>query len=269
MSNSDFTIVHLSDFHIQSTDAVPLVGLDTFSRAKAAIQAVKLLHVTPNLIIITGDLTHEGDDNAYGRFLDVVNEFNDFGCPLLLTLGNHDNRSAFYRVFKDRINMENEQSFHYCVDVGDLRIFALDTLIPGAIDGQLDAHQLKWLEQELASSTDYHKLIIMHHPPILSPVPGMHLLKEPERLERIVREYEVLGILCGHVHFSNTSIFGGAVCSSAPSVAFGIDPSTHNGLRYIDQTGFNLISVQMSKKMLVTPISITFERPRQLHYIHP
>jgi 3',5'-cyclic AMP phosphodiesterase CpdA len=266
MSNPDFTIFHLSDLHIQAESSELMPGLNTSSTLAMTLQNLHQLKVTPNLIVITGDLTHEGDDAVYERLRDLLSEFDAFGVPVLLILGNHDRRLPFYRVIQQQSAPDEHEPYCYTYDIDDVRIFALDTLVPDSLDGALDAAQLTWLESNLAASGDRRKIILMHHPPTRSPIPTMHLLQQPEALERLAREYGVLAVLCGHIHFSNTSMFGGAVCTSAPSTAFGIDPTMQQGRRFTDRTGFNLVTL-CGRQVLVTPMTSLPGGQRELLYV--
>ncbi len=42
---------------------------------------------------------------------------------------------------------------HYAVDIGDVRLIALDSSVPGAPHGNLGEAQLAWLDATLAAST--------------------------------------------------------------------------------------------------------------------
>lgn len=54
---------------------------------------------------------------------------------------------------------------HWAVDVGELRVVALDTVNPhGGWQGSVDAEQLVWLERELRRSHDRYVVLTSHHP---------------------------------------------------------------------------------------------------------
>ncbi len=54
----------------------------------------------------------------------------------------------------------------YAVEQFPVRLLGLDTLVPGADGGALDAAQLEWLEAQLAAAPGRPTLIFLHHPPV-------------------------------------------------------------------------------------------------------
>ena len=90
-------ILHLSDPHINSDI---LYKIDAQSRFKLALKHIVHNHSDADILIITGDLTHYGNDESYEIFIKILEEFElpDHLYPKLI-LGNHDNRENFKKTF--------------------------------------------------------------------------------------------------------------------------------------------------------------------------
>ena len=65
-------IIHLSDTHINPKT---LYNLDSQNRFESALQHIKNNHTDANLFIITGDLTHFGNDESYQIFKNILSLF--------------------------------------------------------------------------------------------------------------------------------------------------------------------------------------------------
>ncbi|MBK5220358.1 MAG: hypothetical protein JJE35_11320 [Thermoleophilia bacterium] len=66
---------------------------------------------------------------------------------------------------------DGDEPIQYAVDLGPLRLVAIDTVLPGADRGQLDAERLGWLAAELSAAPDQPTVLAMHHPPLLTAIP--------------------------------------------------------------------------------------------------
>ena len=89
-------LVQMSDCHLGRDKAFTMVGIntyDSFSRVLAEIQAYA--QPTPSLVAVTGDISCEGDDQAYQLFSQSM------ACsqlPYAWLPGNHDDFSLMAKV---------------------------------------------------------------------------------------------------------------------------------------------------------------------------
>src|SRR6478752_6497868 len=96
------TFVHISDTHIGPRDAQPY-GTDTGANLRAVAKRVEEMALQPACFVFSGDLSDKGSPESYEHLTQIVDEaFEPFGVPVLLGLGNHDNRVAFRRVVLDQ-----------------------------------------------------------------------------------------------------------------------------------------------------------------------
>ena len=159
---NDLTFVHLSDLHISNPN---VTDEHLFSDTTQTFEHVKSLIVTlepkPEFIVVSGDLTNRGDRESY---LELRRLLADMNVPLLLALGNHDDREAFYEVVLEQPE-RGDAPYDYARDFDGLRVIVLDSSAANQVYGSLEPEQFTWLEVELAANPETPKLVVIHHPP--------------------------------------------------------------------------------------------------------
>ena len=145
--------------------------------------------------------------------------------PVYLLVGNHDERTALREVFDDHPYLHTGGEFvHYAVDVGPLRLVALDSQTPGQSNGHLCAARLAWLEAQLGQAQGQPVVLALHHPPFVSGIGHMDRQRldheSTERLAAIVSRYSnVERVICGHVHRPIFTRFAGTIACAVPAPA--------------------------------------------------
>ena len=112
----------------------------------------------------------------------------------------------------------------YAVDVGALRIIALDSMVPGQSAGTLCDARLAWLATQLDAAQGKPTVVALHHPPFAC---GIGHMDEPAARSRrggklaalIARYPNVERVICGHVHRPMFVRFGGTIASAVPAPA--------------------------------------------------
>ena len=138
-------------------------------------------------------------DNLYGseRPQDFQKKFEipymallGAGVKFYASLGNHDAREQrFYKLF----NMDGK--FYYTfTPKPEVRFFALDSTYP-------EPEQIRWVEKELAASTQDWKIVFFHHPLYSSGDRHGSDLRLREALEPLFVKNNVSVVLTGHDHF--------------------------------------------------------------------
>ncbi|WP_008312123.1 phosphodiesterase [Leptolyngbya sp. PCC 6406] len=212
-------IAQITDLHVGVMGQKVYGLVDTPGFLAAAIAHLNRLNPQPDLVIATGDLVDEGTVAEYQTLADLLAPLR---APLYLALGNHDDRDAFRQIFGDLPYVPAEGVLQYAVEDYPVRLLVLDTLVPGASHGELDADRLAWLEQQLAAQPHRPTVICMHHPPFVTGLPGMDKLfcRGAEPLAALVSQYPAVErILCGHLHRPIQLRWAGTLGSIAPSVA--------------------------------------------------
>ncbi len=215
------TIVHLSDTHFLDANR-PLGGrFDTAANLGRTLQKVRGLGIHPDAIVVTGDLTDEGEPGAYRDLRELLEPLaRELAAPLVWVAGNHDERPALREQLLDAEPTQEPVTGVW--DLDGLRLIALDTSVPGWHHGNLDEGQLGWLREQLATPAPLGTLIAMHHPPIPSHLPFFDILelRDQQRLADVIAGTDVRGILAGHLHYSTSGTFAGVPVSVSAATCY-------------------------------------------------
>jgi 3',5'-cyclic AMP phosphodiesterase CpdA len=160
-------------------------------------------------VLITGDLTDDGDPRSYARVRELVAPLT---VPVHPIPGNHDDRDALREAFADHPGLGGTDGFvQYATSCGPLRVLMLDTLVPGSPAGRYDEERRAWLAEALADERP--TLIAMHHPPIPTGIGEFDTIGLPDgdvaALAELLRgRAHVLRIAAGHIHRVITATVG-------------------------------------------------------------
>ncbi len=215
-------IAQLSDFHVAAPGAAA-AGSDSAARLALCVRELTRMDPPPDAVLATGDLVDAG---TLAQYLQVRELLAPLAAPVYVIPGNHDNRNAMRTAFADQAYLpRGEGAICYTVDSDELGLIALDTLVPGADGGELDARQLAWLEATLQRMAGRRLVIFMHHPPIRTGIRCMDELGlEPRSARRVgelvARHGRVEAILCGHVHRPIHASWYGTRVSVCPSTFY-------------------------------------------------
>jgi 3',5'-cyclic AMP phosphodiesterase CpdA len=253
----DITFVHLSDTHIGPKGRLQY-GTDTAANLRQVSSRIREMALDPVCFIISGDLSDHGEPASYEHLRELVDELlAPFEVPVLLNLGNHDQRVPFRRIFLGETAASDEaKSWYYSQEIQGLRFMMLDSLLPGHVDGALGESQLAWLTAELRQPAPVGHVVVVHHPSIPRGVSRQNdsLLQDRDALADILRQCStVLAVLCGHSHVSTAAAFAGTLHVAAPATAYLMDPSTRGSSRVLEGCGFNICTVR-DGRLVVNPV---------------
>lgn len=192
-------LIQITDVHLVPQGET-LYGIDPQLRLRASIADINAHHADAELCIITGDLTHMGDDASYAV---LRNELAALEVPWQLLVGNHDSRQNFRRMFPEMPVDAN--GFVQAVWNTPIGCFLfLDTLEQGLHAGAYCEKRQAWLEAQLEDCVDEPLYIFMHHPPVKIGIPSLDRvgLMQWRRFMDILAPHKdrVRHIFFGHVH---------------------------------------------------------------------
>lgn len=240
----DHTLIQLSDTHILPAGKLQHGTVDTFTNLEAALATVAASRAAVSALLLTGDLTDDGSPAAYRRLHEVVEPAADkLGARVIYVMGNHDERTAFRtELLPDAAATGPIDAVHW---MDGLRIVVLDTTTPGRHDGRLRPGQLDWLRAELERPAPLGTVLALHHPPLPSAVPPVHLLRmyDADRLGEVVAGTDVRIIFSGHNHSTGCGALAGIPVWVSPACANQIDPLVKGRLRGVPGGGMTRIDV--------------------------
>jgi 3',5'-cyclic-AMP phosphodiesterase len=251
------TFLQLRDLHLAPPGQL-LAGVDPIRQMRNVLTRIDQLDVAPAFIVVSGDLVDDGSAESYAVVNEVLRELGAGARPVLLTLGNHDNRATFRRVVLGEEPSDPLGPYHYSQLIDGLRVIVLDSTIPGDVGGALGATQLAWLEAQLERPAPRGNLIVLHHPCRLAG-PAHHypafILRDVVALEAIVARHRdrVVGILAGHTHQANSAPFGGTLHATAPAVLRQLDYFAGEQYTTVPGGGFNLCQLD-DNGLIVHPV---------------
>ena len=178
----------------------------------------------PDAVIFTGDTVQHGLPEEYTYLRELLAPLD---APLYLIPGNRDDKSAMRAAFGDQAFLPEEGDFlHYVVEDYALRLVALDSTSPGERKGVFSPERLAWLDTTLNNRPDRPTLLFIHHPPFDVDdhyLGGYRRPEEAAALTNLVsRHAQVVGLLCGHVHWPVKRDWAGTTAHIMPSVAVDV-----------------------------------------------
>lgn len=243
-------LAQITDLHIREPGRLAYGRLDTAPYLRAAVGAIGRLRQRPHAVVLTGDLVDKGAAAEYAHLAELLQPLEAAGLPVYLMPGNHDERGALRTSFPAHRYLGEGEFLQYVVDIGPpggLALVALDTVVPGASGGRLCAARLQWLDSALRGLAGRPVVVAMHHPPfdtLIGHMDEIGLTAGAGELAEILHARgNVERVICGHLHRSIISAFGGTVASTAPSpahqVCLDLSPDAA-GAWVLEPPGFHL-----------------------------
>lgn len=212
MSSHTVRVSQLSDLHVVAESGGRVRGVDTWAALEAALG--RLRQEDCDLVLATGDLSHDGTAASYGR---LRGRLEALGRPVLCLAGNHDVAAEM------AASLESER-IRRC-PVARLgaawQIVSVDSCVDGKAAGRFRPSELDRLDAALDSSGGRFTLLALHHPPLLDCVSEGCRLENPEDLlSRLDPRRGLRGVVWGHAHEASDALRDGVRLLGAPSTAF-------------------------------------------------
>ncbi|MDP3952011.1 metallophosphoesterase [Microbacterium sp.] len=246
------TVLHVSDVHATHSGLL-YDAVDGLERLQSVGEYARRARITPEAVVVTGDLIQRGNSAAYGAVRDALADLEQVvQAPVLTVLGNHDEPDAA------RMLRGHEQSHHRTVLVAGLRIILLDTS-----SGELGHAQREWLAGELAIPHRDGTIIALHHPPLGSPLPTLAKagLRDAEAFLDVVEGTDARVILAGHFHHPLAAHLRGIPVTVGPSLAYHqVMDARPDLISGHDRAMFSIVHL-LSEGMTATSVSLESPSP--------
>lgn len=210
-------IAQISDLHIKPPGQLAYGRVDTAAALKRAVHALNTFSPRPDLVVITGDLADTPLKEEYEHLKLLLAPLQ---IPYAAIPGNHDRRPLMRAALPDLGYVQADGAMNASRAVGDLDILLVDSTVPGAHHGELDAATIAWLDDRLATSTTRPALMFMHHPPFVSGIGYMDriMLRNTGALaDLIARHPRTRLVAAGHVHRAAQTSFAGISATICPA----------------------------------------------------
>ena len=177
-------IVHLSDLHISSAHFLSDV-------AESVVQGVN--EISPDILVITGDLTQNG---TYQEYMEAKEWIDRIDCRNKVVIpGNHDSRNVGYLLFEDIFKTRSP-----CCSLDGVTVVGVDSSQPDIDDGHIGREMYGWITENFNVSG--LKVFALHHHLIPVPMTGREeeIPVDSGDVLELLNRCGVDIVLCGHRH---------------------------------------------------------------------
>ncbi len=212
-------IAQISDTHIALGTPDAEQRRRDFERT---IDDINTLDSTPDAIVHTGDIVHNGRPDEYAVAASILKNAR---APSYVMVGNKDDRENLRAAFTDQVYLTNETGFiDYAIDDFPVRLIVLDTLQPDHNRGDFCGERERRLTDLLETETTKPIAVFCHHPPFKVLVgPDRFHFSDLETMDRLRKALQnsgrVIGVFSGHVHRSTAGKVGDIPAFVVSSVA--------------------------------------------------
>lgn len=215
------TIAQISDTHVAAGTPAAARRIDDLARTIAAINA---LRPRPLAVVHTGDVAHDATVEDYRAACTALDRLE---LPLYAIVGNRDRREPFKRAFAGGGYLDAASPFvQYAVDLGPVRLVAVDTLHDDSGLGGFCRRRAEELARLLDARGSQPTLVIAHHPPVevpslkaRNPLQFQDASEAAALVEAIGRAPQVLGVVAGHIHRTESVAIAHTTLTTMTSVA--------------------------------------------------
>ncbi|MDR1109799.1 MAG: metallophosphoesterase [Deltaproteobacteria bacterium] len=220
-------IGQISDLHIAQPGRPAYGEIDTGYYLQATVDHLSGLNPPLDALVITGDLAHDGEPEAYSSLARILGRLK---VPIFLVPGNHDRRSAMVAdlspYYPPGSGQEQDLAPYLCggSTVGSARLIFFDGTREGFHGGGLAPQVAAWLKGALCAQPGVPTLVFTHHPPFLS---GLEFMDEPYLdsglLAEIMGAHQSALLCCGHLHRGLATVWAGGPAMVCPSLALNME----------------------------------------------
>jgi 3',5'-cyclic AMP phosphodiesterase CpdA len=191
-----------SDIHLAADRTMIVRGVDMAAHFEQATKELLALPERPARLLITGDCAYNsGEKPDYELLAEFLQPIRRGDMPVILALGNHDEREHFWDVFAEERSRQKPVTDRQTARVSTPHAnwFVLDSLDKTlSTPGRIGKPQLSWLAESLDANRDKPAMVVVHHNPGISGNVG---LKDTQDFFEVIRpRRQVKAYIYGHTH---------------------------------------------------------------------
>jgi hypothetical protein len=216
-----FTFVQLSDTHVGSGPPVNPNGTAAFERA---VETVNKLAEQPELVLFTGDLTHDSEEP--GEPERRLRRFQEIAAGLRVKTrravpGEHDAGLDGGQRFREAFG-----ETHYAFDHRGVHFVGIDNV--SRAKPEVGPDQLAWLRQDLARFPPTAPIVVFTHRPLFDLKPEWEwFTSDGDEVMKVLAPFENVTVLYGHIHREHAHDEGNAHHYAARGLAWAFnDPAS-------------------------------------------
>lgn len=216
------TLIQITDMHIFDEADGRLGGVKTRESLQRVLDVIARDHADADLLVLTGDNTHESTTEAYRVLKQMVSKT---GLSYTFLPGNHD-----YEEPMMTLAIDGEQESDKWLVMGNWNILLLDSHEEAKVNGVLSADELSFAEQILKNASG-PVIAFLHHP--LLPVgcdwlDRQRVANADALFDIMARHGNVKAVINGHVHQDWSGEHRGIKLYSTPSTCMQFKPNSYD-----------------------------------------
>lgn len=215
-----FSFVQLSDTHVGFHGPPDPLGTKAFEHA---VDMVNGLDTKPDLVIVTGDLTHDSENRTeQAERMKLFQEISGrLHAPMLkLVPGEHDAGLDGGTLYREHFGQTS-----YSFDHRGVHFIALDNV--SHPKPEVGAEAIAWLKKDLARFPKTAPIVVMTHRPLFDLKPEWEwFTSDGDDVMNVLAPYENVTVLYGHIHRDNEHDDGHARHYAARSLIFAFPDPT-------------------------------------------
>src|SRR5271169_2534110 len=215
-----FSFIQLSDTHVGFNGPPDPLGTKAFESAVATVNGLKR---RPELVIVTGDLTHDADTTdehaqRYKLFKQIAGKIR--AAQVKVVPGENDAALDGGVMFREFMGPT-----HYSFDHRGVHFVALDNVSRGR--PEVGTEQLAWMKSDLARFPKTSPIVVFTHRPLFDLRPDWEwFTSDGDDVMNALAPYENVTVLYGHIHRENFHQAGTTKLYAARSLIFAFpDPA--------------------------------------------
>jgi 3',5'-cyclic AMP phosphodiesterase CpdA len=255
-----FSFVQFSDTHVGFNGEPDPLGTKAFEQA---VETVNALPEPPDLVLFTGDLTH--DSEKPGEHAARMKRFREIAANLKAPLvksvpGEHDAGLDGGVLFRENFG-ETYYSFDHC----GVHFVALDNVSRGK--PAIGSEQLAWLRKDLERFPKTAPIVVFTHRPLFDLKPDWEwFTSDGDQVLNALAPYENVTVLYGHIHREHVHTEGSATHYASRSLIFAFpDPETgvpkkpvpFDPAKPFQNLGLRRVSERPPARPAVEPVELT------------
>lgn len=212
-------LLQITDCHLGEEEGEELLGLNTDNSLALVLAQMFDEHDNADLLVCSGDLSNEAGEGAYKRLLDMLPE----DIPQAWLPGNHDDNSLMQKFASERVGFLSTAVY------GKWQVTSLDSSIPKAVPGKIEATELQRAVEVLENNPDHYHVIFMHHHLQAMGCAWLdtQVIENAQQVLETLAQYpQMKAIVCGHVHQDNHQTFEHIDLYATPSTCIQFKPNS-------------------------------------------
>ncbi|WP_299491186.1 3',5'-cyclic-AMP phosphodiesterase [uncultured Shewanella sp.] len=248
-NNKTVRLVQITDPHLFADPDAQLLGVNTAHSLEAVLNTLNATASPADVMLVTGDISQDYTDKSYHNFIEAI---KPIGLPCHYLPGNHDD----LRLMNLHMQGDNVHG-HKCIYIGQWQILMLNTTVKGSPGGIMPDTECEFIERAIATASDKHVLLAMHHNPIFVGCLWLdnHWMKNGDEFLAWVSNFpQIKGLLWGHVHQTIEETyqghFGNIKLMATPSTCIQFKPKSDYFALDALQPGYRLLDLNADGSIL-------------------